>query len=149
MGALARAEEANAAHQRSISDAGGRKDDLLPRREIVRVVDLVWIGYSHRFQAFNHFFRSRHLVAIDAEPLGIENQSRLNLAVQTLDGRGSQDAFGRAADTDTCVDVGARDRGGNPGGKITVGDQANARARRWHVVNDFLVSLSIENDYCQ
>src|SRR3954464_4544907 len=68
-GAGAVAEEADAAHQRAVGDAGGSADDAFARREILRGVGAARIGNAHRPAAL--------LV------LGLlDHQPRENLAVQ-------------------------------------------------------------------
>src|SRR2546422_7035923 len=47
-GADAVAEEPNTFHQRAVGHAGGRKDNAVARREILRCVDLPEIGDPHR-----------------------------------------------------------------------------------------------------
>src|ERR1700687_2258936 len=108
MRALAGAEETNATHQRSDGDPGGREDNFLAGRKVVRVVSLVRIGDAHRLQALDDLRGGRHFALVYAESVRIETQTRLDFSVQTLDRRGGQHAFGRAAYTDTRVNIRAR-----------------------------------------
>src|SRR6266436_6531757 len=110
MRALAGTKETHPAQQGSVSNAAGGEDDFLAGREIVGVVSLVRISYAHRLEALDDLFGRRHLALVYSQPLGIKNQARLNLAVQTFYCRRSQDAFGCAADTDAGVNVCARHR---------------------------------------
>src|SRR5712692_84088 len=149
MRAIAGAEETHAAHERSVGHTRGRENDLLAWREIVGVVNLVRIGYAHRLQALDDLRRGRHFVFIHAESIRIENQARLNLAVQTLDRRGGQHAFGRAPNTDTRVNICACYRRRNSGREIAVRDQTNARARGAGVIDYLFVSRAIQIDHGQ
>src|SRR5229473_6887936 len=115
MRAVAGAKEPYATHQRSVGDPGSGENYLLARRQIVSVVSLVRIADAHRFQALDDLRRGWHFVLVHAESFGIENQTCLNFSVQTLDRRGGQHAFGRAANPDTRVNVCARYRRGNSG----------------------------------
>src|SRR5712691_1368340 len=149
MRAIARAEETHATHQRSVSHTGGREDDFLARRKIVSIVSLVRIADAHRLQTLDDLSRGRHFVFVYAESFRIENQTRLNFSVQTLDRRGGQHSFGRAADTDTRVNICARYRRRNSGREIAVRDQTNARAGGAGVVDYLFVARPIQNDHGQ
>src|SRR5260221_11962502 len=105
MRALAGTKETHPAQQSSVSNTAGREDDFLAGREIVRVVSLVRIGYAHRLEALDNLLGWRHFAFVHVQPVWIKNQTRLNLAIQTLDGRCGQDAFGRAADADARVNI--------------------------------------------
>src|SRR5258708_35741881 len=111
MGALAGTKETHPAHQSSVSYAGGRENDLLAWRKVIRVVNLLRISYAHRLKPLDYLLGRRYFAFIDPQPVGIENQTRLNLAVQTFYCRRGQYAFGRTADTDTGVNVCACNRG--------------------------------------
>ena len=65
-GSFAGAEEAHAFEQCTVSHAGGRKDNLPARRQIVGVVDLVRIAYAHRLLTFEYLFLRWHLVFVNS-----------------------------------------------------------------------------------
>src|SRR5262245_31605852 len=146
---LSGTEEANAAHQSAVCNAGSREDDLFARGQIVRVINLVGIGDAHRFQAIQHFVLGRYLVSIDPQPFRIVDQTRLDLAVQTFDGSGGEHTFGSAADSHQRMNVGTGYGRRDSGGKIAVRNQTNARAGRAHVIDDLFVALAIQNNHRQ
>src|SRR5215208_2899692 len=58
--AVTRPEEADAAQERAVGDAARDEDDLLARREVVRVVDLVRVVDAHLFEPREHRLGRRH-----------------------------------------------------------------------------------------
>ena len=86
------AEEAHAAHQRAVGDAGRREDDARAGREILRSVDLLEVGDAHRPAAL--------LV------LGLgDDEPREDLAVQAPHRGRREHAFRRAAGAHHRVDA--------------------------------------------
>src|SRR5262245_60215986 len=129
-GPRAVAEKADAAHQRAVGDAGGREDDAVARREILRAVHLLEISDAHRAAAL--------LV------LGLaDHEAREDFAVQAAHRRGGQHAFRRAAGPHHRVHAGAHDRRRNAGRQIAVADQPDARAGRADVRDQTLVPRAI------
>jgi hypothetical protein len=47
MCSLARAKESDSFKQGAIGNAGGRENNLLARRQVIGVINLVWIFYAH------------------------------------------------------------------------------------------------------
>src|SRR5215213_4529957 len=137
---LARSEKAHTLQQRTISHTSRSKDDLLPRREIIRVVNLVRILYAHRRQPVEYLLARRHLVFVYTQTIRIEHEPRLDLTVQTLHRRGSDNAFGRAADSHQRMDICSSNCRRNTRREVAIRDQTNASAGRSHVVNEFFVS---------
>src|SRR6185369_16524375 len=125
---LARTEKPHTLQQRTVSHPSRSKDDLLSRREIIRVVNLVGILDAHRLQTSEHLLPRRHLVFINAESIRIEHESRLYLAIQTLHRRGGDHAFGRAADSHQRMDIRSRNCRRDTRREITIRYQTNARA---------------------
>src|SRR5438874_8172286 len=65
--ASARAEEADAAQERAVCDARRNEDDLPAGREVVRMVDLVWVADAHLLQAREHLLGGRDFGLVNAE----------------------------------------------------------------------------------
>src|SRR6266851_3756287 len=89
----AAAEEADAAQEVAVGDAGGTEDDVVPRGQLRGVVDLGAVDVAHRLQAL-------------LLPLLQRLEAALHPAVETAHGRRGQDAFRRAADAHGRVDAG-------------------------------------------
>src|SRR3954468_7333587 len=81
--AAAGAEEAYAAQKRAVGDARRDEDYLPAGREVVRVVDLVRVVDAHLLQARQDLFGGRNLRLVNAQTLVVEDEPRLNLAVET------------------------------------------------------------------
>src|SRR4051794_14575438 len=128
-GARAVAEEADAAHQRAVGDAGRREDDAFAGREIPRSVDPLEILDAHRAAAL---FVLR---LVDDEP-------REDFTVQAAHRRGRQHAFRRAAGAHHRVDSRADHSRRDAGRKIAVADQTDAGAGGANVVDQLLVPRS-------
>src|SRR5690606_11458781 len=58
--------------------------------------------------------------------------------------RGGDDALGRTADAHQCMDIGSRNGGGYSGGKVAVGDQADACAGGTDVGHELFVTRAVE-----
>ncbi len=128
------AEEADALHQRALGDAGGREDDVLARREILRPVDPLEVGDAHRAAALLVLRR------VDDEP-------REDLAAEAAHGRRREHALGRAADAHHGVHA-AADR---PPRRCRPTDRrrrSGGCARRWSRISSIsvLVTRTIEHD---
>src|SRR5258708_25694595 len=143
MRALAGTKETHAAHQRSVGHSGGGKNYFLAGREIVRVISLLRIGYAHRLKPLDDLFGRRYLAFVHSQPVGIQNQTRLNLAIQTFDRRRGQHTLGRAANAYTRANVSPPDRCGDSRRQIPVRSQPDARTRRAHALASPPTSLTI------
>src|SRR6185436_12147216 len=111
------AEETDALHEGALGDARGREDDVVARREILRLVDLLQILDAHR--------------AAPLFVLGLaDDQPRENLAVEAPHRRRRQHALRRAARAHERVDTRAARRRRDAGRQIAVPDQTDPRARR-------------------
>src|SRR5437588_3938289 len=144
--AAARAEEAHPAQERAVGDARRDEDDLPAGREVVRVIDLVWVADAHLLEAREHLFGGRDFGLVNAEAFVVEDEAGLNLSVQTLHGRGCEDAFGRAADAHQRVYVRSGDRRRYSSREVAVADETDARARFAHVLYELPVARAVEND---
>src|SRR5262249_40417800 len=129
-GPRAVAEEADAAHQRAVGDAGRCEDDAVAGREIFRAVDLVEGGNPPRPAAL--------LVSRFAD-----DEPGEDLAVQTAHGRRGEHPFGRAAGAHHRVHAGADDRRRDAGREVAVANQADAGAGLADVVDQLLVPRPI------
>src|ERR1700760_2427704 len=141
--AAASAEESHAAKERAVRDSGRDEDHLLAGREGVRVVNLVRVVYPHLPESLKPLFCGRDFGLVNAESLVVEDEPRLNLAVQALHRRRGQHAFGRAADPHQRVNVRAGDRRGDSGGEVAVVDESDTSARVAHVLYQFLVARAV------
>src|SRR5215813_1008444 len=149
MRSLAGAKKPNAFQERAIGNASRSKDDLLSRGEVVGIVDFLWIIDAHRAQPVQHLLSRWHLVLINAKTIRIENQTRLNLAVQAFHGGSSDYAFRRTTDTHQRMNIGAGNRGGNTSRQIAVRNKTYTCTGRADFIDQLLVPLAIQNDDCQ
>src|SRR5688572_24930102 len=127
------AEEADALHDRAISDARRGKDDVLPRRQILRAIDPLEIGNTHRTAPF------LVLGSADDEP-------GEDLSAKTAHRGGGDDAFRRAAGAHHRVDAAAEHGGCDTSGEVAVADQADAGACLADLFNQLRVTGPIEHD---
>src|SRR5437763_6767333 len=144
--ASARAEEAHPAQERAVGDARRDEDDLPAGREVVRVVDLVRVADAHLLEAREHLFGGRDFGLVNAEAFVVEDEAGLNLSVQTLHGRGCEDAFGRAADAHQRVYVRSGDRCRYSSREVAVADETDARARFARVLDARPAPRAAEHD---
>src|SRR2546421_3327308 len=121
------AEEPDTLHQRPFRDAGGGEDDVVARREIPRLVDLLEIGDAHGAAA---------LLMLRLA----DDQAREDLAVEAAHCRRGQHALGRAARPHQRVDARASRGSGDAGRQVAVADEADARADLADVGNQLLVT---------
>ena len=120
------AEEAHALHQRAVGDAGRGEDDVLARREILRLVDPLEVGDAHGAAALLVLRR-------------VHDEPREDLAAQAAHRRRREHAFGRAADAHHRVHAAADHGGGDAGRQVAVADQADARAGGADLLDQLLV----------
>src|SRR4051812_45449499 len=107
------AEEPHPFHQRPVGDAGGGKNDVLTRRQVLRAVDALRIRDSHLLAALFVLGLVDHEAGIDFT------------AEASHGGRGDH-TFRRAADTHDRVHPAADHRGGDAGREVTIANQADA-----------------------
>ena len=120
----------------AVGDAGGGKDDVLARGEVLRLVDPLEVGDAHRAAAGLVLWRVHH-------------QAREDLAAQAAHRRRREHALGRAADAHHGVHAAADHRGGDAGRQVAVADQTNARAGGADVGDQLLVPRPVEHDHDQ
>ena len=75
-----------------------------------------------------------------------DDEARENFAVEAAQRRGGENAFGRAARAHHGVNAGADDGGADAGGKVAIGDQADARAGGANIGDQFFMARAVEND---
>ena len=144
---FARSEKPHAFQQRSIRHASRGKNNLLPWRKVISVVNLVRILNAHGCEPVQHFIARWYLVFINSKTIRIEYEPRLYLAVQTLHRRRRDNSLRRAADSHQRVNVCPGDRGRNTCRKVTIRNQTNASTCGSHVRNQFFVSRTIEHNH--
>src|SRR5690349_2292249 len=128
-------EEADAFHKRAVGDAGGGKNHLLARRQVLGLVDAMLVLDAH---LGNALFQLR---LVDDEP-------PQHIAVQAANGGGGDDSFGRSAGAHDAMHASADDRGRDAGGEVAVADELDAGAGLANVRNELLVAGTVEhNDY--
>src|SRR5262249_10535288 len=128
--ARAVAEEADAAHERAVGDAGRGENDSVARRQFLRRVNAARLG-APRAAAFLVFGLPGH-------------EAREDLAVQAAHRGGREHALRRAAGPHDGVDAGADDRGRDAGRQVAVADQPDARAGPADLLDQLLVPRPIE-----
>src|SRR6266852_4229953 len=133
-GANALAEEPHSFQKIAVGHAGTGKDHFLAGREVVGVVDALGIHDPH-------FFKARLVLRF------AYHQPREDLAVQTAQSRGGENAFGSSAGPHHHVHTSANNSGGNSRREIAIADEPDARARGANIRDELFVAWAIENDH--
>src|SRR3989304_1730733 len=116
----------------AVGHAGGREHDVAAGK----FVDLEFfldVGDAHLFRPFDLLVIARR-------------QTALEFAAGAAQRRRRQHALRRAADAEQKIDAGFRLRRGDGRGDVAVGDQADARARLAHFLDERFMPGTGEND---
>src|SRR5216684_8910434 len=125
-------EEAHAAQEIAAGHAAGGEDDV-PARHLLHPEDFVDVGDAHLLRPLDL------LVVARLEPA-------LHVAAHAADGRGGDDALGRAADAHEHVDARLGKAGGDGRRDVAVADELDARPGGADLRNELFVPRPVEDD---
>jgi hypothetical protein len=134
VGPGAAAEEADAAQELAIGDAGGAEDDVVARGQVVREVHALEVVdvHAHAARAFALLLRAPPELGLD-------------LAAKAFQGGRRQHALRRAAGAHHGVHARPRYRDADGGRQVAVADELDTGPRRPHFGDELLVPLPLQD----